>query len=252
MPIGLDWMIILPAVKEFLLGGDPYLVGEGFAKVYFPFWTYILLIPFSTIPFWIGRGLLFAVSLIAFAYTAIRLGATRWQLILFLSSSAVIGCLNNGNIDWLVTMGLWMPPWLGLFFVLIKPQIGLPVAIFWMYITWKKKSWKGLLQTFAPVAAAYLLSFLAYGFWPLHLFGMESNPENMSAFPFALPIGILLTIISIRRQEMSLSTFSGPLLAPYTSQFSYSASLLALLQRPRLFILAWILLWIPVLLRVYL
>jgi hypothetical protein len=111
MPIGLDWLNILPSVKEFLSGGNPYSVGQVFE----PFWTYIILSPFAFLPFWVGRVILFFVSLIVFAYSALRLGATRSQLILFMVSSAVVGCLNNGNLDWLVTAGLWMPPQIGLF-----------------------------------------------------------------------------------------------------------------------------------------
>ena len=249
MPVGLDWLIILPAVRVFLEGGNPYQLGEQ--NVLFPFWTFIALVPFAVLPYWIGRVLLFIVSLIAFAFTANKLGATRLQFILFLSSSAVIGCLNNGNLDWLVTLGFWMPPQMALFFVLMKPQIGLPVAIYWLYIFWRHAGWLEAVKVFAPVTGAYLLSFIMYGFWPIQMLWMSKNPENMSAFPFSVLPGLVLVYLSVRRNETNLSMFSGPLLAPYASQFSYSASLLALLYRPKLFILAWVLLWIPVLVRFY-
>lgn len=251
-PIGLDWVVILPAVKVFSQGGNPYLVGEGFHKVYEPFWTYIILTPLSLLPFWVGRGLLFTISLVVFAYTAKRMKATTFQLILFLTSSAVVGCLNNGNLDWMVTLGLVLPIKYGLFLVLIKPQIGIGIAVYWMFHCWYVGGWKYVAETFLPVTLYYLVSILWYGLWPLELIGMNSNPDNMSAFPWTVPIGVLLLSISIRYAKKNLAIFSGPLLAPYVSQFSYSASLLALLDRPRLFVLAWILLWIPVLVRVFL
>ena len=250
MPVGLDWLIILPAVRVFLEGGNPYQLGEQ--NILFPFWTFIVLAPLAVLPYWIGRVLLFIVSLMAFSFTAIRLGATRFQLILFLSSSAVVGCLNNGNLDWLVTLGFWMPPQIGLFFVLMKPQVGFPVAIYWLYVCWRYTGWREVVRVFAPVTAAYLLSFALYGFWPIQMLWMHSNRENMSAFPLSVLPGLVLVYLSIRKNETNLSMFSGPLLAPYTSQFSYSASLLALLYRPKLFLLAWVLLWMPILARVLL
>lgn len=251
MPVGVDWLTISPAVDLFLQGQSPYLLTEGWRRTLFPFWTYLLLLPFEILPFWVGRCLLFVVSLTAFAYTAIRMKASHWQLVLFLTSSAVIGCLNNGNIDWLVTLGLWMQPQAGLFFVLIKPQIGVPIALYWAYILWQLHGWKGVAKAFAPVTVAYLTSFLLYGFWIKHMLGMQNNPENMSGFPFTVPVGLFLLYIALRNKEGNLSVFSGPLLAPYTSQFSYAAPLLALMHRPRLFVLAWVLLWIPVLVRVF-
>jgi hypothetical protein len=239
LPIGLDWISFYPAVRACLHGANPYLAGEVFE----PFWTYLLLSPFALLPYWPGRVLLFVVSLVAFAYTAHRLGASRPQLVLFLLSAPVMGCLANGNVDWLVLSGLWMPPWLGLFFVLIKPQIGLAIAVFWAFEAWQRGGVRRLLQTFAPVTLAYLLSFALYGFWVLYLKDMGSNPERITGFPWVVPLGLFLLIQSIRRRERDLAIVAGPFLAPYVSQFSYAAVLLGLFRRPRVFLIAWILLW---------
>jgi len=111
---------------------------------------------------------------------------------------------------------------------------------------------RGIWETvriFTPVTFAYSLSFYLYGFWFKVAEGYGQNPENMSAFPVTLLIGILLLVESLRKRENSLALFSTPLIVPYVSQFSYSASLLALFNRPALFIIAWVLLWIPVLAR---
>lgn len=250
MPVGLDWLhTILPATQAFLEGGNPYETNEGFRVILFPFWTFIALAPFAMLPYWIGRVLLFAVSLTCFTVTACKMGAERWQVILFLLSAPVIGCLNNGNIDWLVMMGLWMPPKIGLFFVLMKPQIGLGIALYWMYASWFVGGWVWVYRTLAPVLTAYLLSFIGYGFWIVDLSGMNVNPENLSAFPHTIFLAVILLYAAMEKPEKSLAIFSGPLLAPYVSQFSYAASLIALFSRKHLFLLAWVLLWIPVIVR---
>jgi hypothetical protein len=243
LPIGLDWIVFYPAVRAFLHGDNPYLVGDGFSRVFEPFWTYLILSPFALLPYWPGRILLFVVSLLAFAYTAHRLGAVRWQLVLYLLSAPVAGCLANGNIDWLVLSGVWMPPWLGLFFVCMKPQIGIGIAVFWAWEAWRLGGLRRLVRTFAPVTMAYLLSFALYGFWILHLGGMGANQERITGFPWVVPIGLYVLYRALRDHDSGLALASGPFLSPYVSQFNYAAVLLGLLRRPRAFLIAWVLLW---------
>jgi hypothetical protein len=189
-------------------------------------------------------------SFIVFAYTAIRLGATRLQLILFLSSSAVVGCLNNGNLDWLVTAGLWMPPQIGLFFVMMKPQIGFGLLIFWSWQAWKNNGALGLVKLLAPVSIAYLISFWLYGLWFLRMFKLPNTDINMSTFPYGIWVGFVLLYLSIRNTDKDLAASSSVFFAPYVSQFSYSVVLLSAFRDNMVYILIWIGLWIPVLMRV--
>lgn len=241
---GKDWLVFSMAVHAFLNGQNPYLVGDGFYKVFEPFWTYIILSPIVLLPFQWGGVMHILISLASYMYTAIRLGANRTQLILFLTSGTVIGSIYCGNIDWLVTAGLWMPPQIGLFFVMMKPQIGICVALYWAYISWKDGGINRLIRVFAPVTVAYLISFWMYGFWFLHLGNMKNNPASVSIFPVLLPVALFLLVKSIHRQESKLSSVASPMLAPYVSPFNLSVALLNLFEYPTLYILAWILLWI--------
>lgn len=248
-PQGFDWMIYLPATQAFLHGQNPYLIGEGFWKVYTPFWTYICLMPFAVLPFWTGRIAVFIVGFIAFGITALKMGANRWQLVLFLTSSTVIGGLYDGNIDWLVTLGLWMPPQVGLFFVMMKPQIGVCIAVYWIYICWKQNGWIEVIRVFAPVTCAYLFSFAVYGFWIMRLQNMPFNPANVSIFPYAVPIGLLLLYSALKQYDKKLSIFSSPLFSPYLTDYTYSVSLLSLFNRPAIFIAAWIVFWVCIIVK---
>lgn len=250
-PFGGDWLNFLPAIKIFLQGGNPYLVGKEFYGVYEPFWTYILLAPFALLPFWAGRILLFLVSLVAFAVSAVKMGASKFQLVMFLFSSSVFGGLYTGNIDFLVTLGLWMPPTIGLFFVLMKPQIGACIAIYWMYRAWREGGVWEIIRVFAPVTGAYLLSFLLYGFWLKHLFNMANNPWNFGIFPYLVPIGIFLLYKALQQQDKRLAGMSSPMIAPYVTTYNFSIMLLSLFNRPALFLAAWVVLWLKIFLPVW-
>jgi hypothetical protein len=244
-------MNFLPAIQVFLQGGNPYLVGAEFYGVYEPFWTYILLAPFALLPFWTGRILLFLVSIVAFTVTAVKMGASRYQLVLFLFSASVFGGLYSGNIDFLVTLGFWMPAQIGLFFVMMKPQIGVCIAVFWMYMAWKEGGALKVAKVFAPVTAAYLLSFLMYGFWPKHLFNMPNNPWNSGLFPYLLPIGLFLLYKALQLKDKRLSGISSPLVSPYVTGYNFSIVLLSLFNRPVLFLAAWVVFWLTALVRLW-
>jgi hypothetical protein len=245
-------MNFLPAIQIFLQGGNPYLVGKEFYGVYEPFWTYVMLAPFALLPFWTGRILLFLVSIVAFAVTAVKMGASKFQLVLFLCSAAVFGGLYSGNIDFLVTLGYWMPPQIGLFFVLMKPQIGACLAIYWMYMAWQEGGAREVVRVFAPVTIAYLLSFLMYGFWFKHLLNMPNNPWNWDLFPYLVPIGLFLLYKALQQKDKRLSGISSPMLAPYVTGYNFAIVLLSLFNRPALFLAAWATLWAAVLVRLWL
>ena len=251
-PAGGDWLNFLPAIQVFLQGGNPYLVGKEFYGVYEPFWTYILLAPFALLPFWVGRYLLFFVSVIAFGVSAVKMGASKFQLLMFLCSFPVFGGLYGGNIDFLVTLGFWMPPQLGLFFVLMKPQIGACIALFWMYMAWQEGGAREVIKIFAPVTGAYLLSFLLYGFWPQQLSNMQANPWNMGIFPYLVPIGLFLLYEALRQRDKRLAGISGPLIAPYVTSYNFAIVLLSLFNRPALFLATWAVLWLKLVLRILL
>lgn len=240
---GVDWQLFRTATLAFLRGADPYIVGTGLTQVYNPPWTYAMLAPLAVLPAEISRAAAFAVGFISFAYSAIRLGAPRWQVVMFLLSWPVMGCLATGNIDWLIISGLWMPPVWGLFFVLMKPQIGIGIAVYWAVEAWRTGGSDELVRRFAPVACAYLASFMIYGFWPARFIGMDAYPERVTGWPWVVPLGAYILYSSIRQRELGLSAVSSPLLAPYSSQFSYSALLAGLFQMPRVFLIAWLLLW---------
>lgn len=225
-----DWNVFYPAIRIFLSGGNPYLYGHGIFRVFEPFWTYLVLSPIALLPQETSRIVLTVVAFLAYAFSAVKMGAKPWQLVLFMLSVPVLGDIYNGNITWLVTMGLWMSPQIGLFFVLMKPQVGFLLSIYWFYAAWKAGGPMQVIKTFGPVVIAYLISFALYGFWIRQMLIQADGclEEGPKLFPYLVPSGIVLFYFAIRRNEMKLSALATQFVAPYLWQTSPAACCVSL------------------------
>lgn len=250
----LDWIENYgPAALAVWHGGSPYSVDHFFAAP----WAVYPLIPFALLPYSIGRWLLFVTAVCAFAFIAYRMEAKPLTLAFFLLSYPVLADLANGNIEWMPMLGFILPPQIGLMFVLIKPQVGIGIAIYWLVEAWRKGGIRQVVKTFWPVTLLILISFALYGFWPLHFLNtlhmareiksQNAIDYNASLWPFSLVPGLALVIVSILKREKRLSVMAGPFLSPYALIATYATSLLAWIDKPIFFLVAWLLTWSPLL-----
>jgi hypothetical protein len=241
----IDWSnTYRPAVWLLLAGQSPYAVKWFFN----PPWTLFPLVPLALLPETVGRLFLFILCFSLFAFTAIRMGASRLALVVFLLSPPVVMSLYTGNLDALVLVGAVLPPWLGLFFLSIKPQIGSALALFWLIDSYRSGGARQVARTFAPISIAFLLSLALYGPWPLR--DTDALRANASLFPLSLAVGLPLLVASFRLWRPRLALAAGPFLSPYLSFQSWSASLTALLTRPPELIAAVIGLWLSMFLTI--
>jgi hypothetical protein len=237
-----SWM--RPAVLEIMSGGNPYNV----LGTYTPPWFLILIAPLATLPAKTGSFILSLANLIAFPAIAHKMGAKPMALALFTLSPFVLYNVLLAKYDFLVALGFLMPAQIGLFFVLIKPQIGAMVAVFWLAEAWKKGSVKEVIRTFAPVTLAFLASFALYGFYPskwgqtMTIFYYEGS--NGAVWPYAIPIGLALTVRAVRERSLRLSILASPLVSPYLQPGSWAVPMLGLLPSQIEMIAAVIGLWL--------
>lgn len=241
---GRDWTVwYRPAILHLLSGESPYTI-----PIANPPWALIPLIPLALLPPMVGAVIQVVASPIIFSLIAYKLGAKPLPIVFLALSSPVIHNAININIDWMPALGLLMPPQIGLFFVLIKPQAGIGVAVYWLFDAWKKDHTKGVIKTFSPVIICYLLSFAVFGNWLLP--GAKKSLEiaqefgNTNVFPWAVPLGVALLVFTIRKRLPTLSISASPLLSPYVAMHSWSTFLLGLINYPVLSIIACILSWV--------
>ena len=269
VPPAIDWHTVFrPAALEALAGRSPYTV----AGYYYPPWALLPLIPFALFPEAVGRIFLLMLALGTFAFTAKAMGASKIALIALLVSPLVLHEVLNGNIDWLAILGVVFPPWLGLFFVVIKPQIGVGIVIFWLFSTWKDGGVIKVIKTFAPVTIAYGLSLIIFGLWPLaasqvlyvwwtahmgpvalpvgaqHMWELQTL-VNSSFWPVSIPIGLTLLVTAIRKNDIRYAMGASPCLSPYVLFHSWVIVLLAIISSDPEIVMAVIGLWILVVIR---
>ncbi len=135
LPVRTHWIeIYRPATLRILSGRNPY---DGI-NFFNPPWALIPLIPIAILPEKLGNAILGTITLFSFGYTAFKLGAKPLTIFFFLTSPITLYNLIQVNVDWLIPWGLLLPPQIGLFFILIKPQLGAFLALYWFYDSWKK------------------------------------------------------------------------------------------------------------------
>lgn len=246
--VGIDWReTFYPAARAVLEGRTPYSV-PTFRNV--P-WTLIPLLPFALFSERIGGVLFFVFTLALYALAAVRLGASRTALIVFLLSSLVIYGMRMLNVDALVLMGFILPPQIGLFFILIKPQMGIAMIPFWFFEACREGGWKSLVRVFAPVTVAMILSLVVFNTSSIGRSNdLLQSTWNASLWPWAFPIGFALTILSIRNKRADQAMAASPFLSPYLAYHSWVSVLAGLMQRDLELVLAVTGMWLVAVIRI--
>lgn len=248
LPPAIDWdTAFRPAGLAVWRGQSPY-TNEMFRVA--P-WAILPVLPFAWLPAHIGRAAYFFASLLAYGFVAYRLGARPLTLAVFLLSPPVLHGLLNANNDWMPLLGFVLPPQAALFFLVIKPQVGLGLILFILVEAWRKGGWKECLRLFWPVTLATLASFAIFGFWPLRFFEPVSYWWNASLWPASIPVGLALMVAAIRKRRAEYAMAAAPCLSPYVLLHSWVGALAALARLPAEMLAAVIGLWILVLIRAF-
>lgn len=254
IPGGVDWSwTFRPASLDLLAGRSPYQDQALKAPYAGAPWGLLPLLPLALLPESAGRGILFGISLVAFALAAIRMGARPLTLVVFLLSPPVWHCLLNANLDWLPLLGFSMPPMWGLFFLAVKPQMGSILALFWLVEAWRAGGLRQVVRVFAPVTLVLLVSLAVFGLWPLNMLKATEFTTywNASLWPYSIPVGLVLTVAAIRRREPRYAMAASPCLSPHVLFHSWSGALITLVTSPPEMIAAVVGLWILVGMRAF-
>lgn len=236
----IDWKVnIREASLRLISGKTPY-----FSEInLLPPWAYLILAPIALLPPALGAAVMFVLTYLVYILILVRLKAKPIVIIGFILCRFVLANAFLGNVDFLAALGFILPAPAGLFFVLMKPQLGIGIAIYWLVEAWRKGRIPQVARVFAPVTIAYLLSFALYGFWPARFLGMRTAAGNPSIWPYGIPVGIYLIYKAIKERKALYAMGASPFLAPYVNITSYAIALLPFIENEALFLIAIALTW---------
>ena len=152
--------------------------------------------------------------------------------------------MQYGNIEWLVLIGLLTPTSIGLWFLLVKPQMGFILVLLLAWKTYKQQGVKRLFLVFSPVSLGLVISYLL-GMRIPNLAHFSSYSADI--WPFGLLFGIPALIIAFKNKDDKLALAVAPFLTPYIGTMSWVAILPKSMQSYRKITIGWVLSWIIVL-----
>lgn len=222
-----DWYVSFdPAARGVYSGHWPY-ENPGYR---YPPWAVLPLLPMVLFPPDFAHGLMVVTTALILIYIAWRLHAQPLAVAAFLLSPTAVGILLVNNLDPFAISGIFLPPVWGLFVLVIKPQVGLGVMLYYLFQTWKNERFWGVVRTFAPMIIAYSISVAFFPIWVTRMLENPSNSWNRSLFPYAIPLGLFIMWLAIRRKNPYFALAASAFLTPYLTFYSYIAVQIALLH----------------------
>jgi hypothetical protein len=247
--MGQDWFTTyMRAARGLLQGRDPYVVEPTFFN---PVWILYILAPVALLPEHVSLYLLFGFTLLSYFFFGLKVGGKPVALTAFLLSPPVLYSLRQLNIDVFILLGFLMPAPVGLFFVLLKPQAGIGIVVYWLIEAFRLGGIRKVFLTFAPVTLALGLTILQYGAW----FNTQSISYliharwNYSIWPYGIGIGLVLLGVGVFQRKKLLSASSSVFLSPFVGLYSWMVSVVGLFENDLAMVAGVAGLWILVIIK---
>lgn len=228
IPGGIDWETFYGAAQRIWTGQPIY--GEmvsWHSHFYNPPWVAVILAPLGLLPFDWGWAVVSAATLLLVAAVMRRWRGGTIRLILALLSPPVLYIILHGEIDGLVLAGVLLPREWWVLAALTKPQVTLGLLFGIPRSRW--------LPAAAITAAVLIVSLLWFGNWPLALIRQprplleQSWNLWMGLWPFQVPVGVMLILLGLSRQDERLLLAASPFLSPYATTSSLLGPFIAVL-----------------------
>ncbi len=209
-------------------------------------WAMVLLIPFDPLPLELAALIQIMLYFGLLALIVEKFGGGRAALAIALTSPLALDAALEINIDWMVCIGLLVPPmWSGPW-LLIKPQ-----TAFGYVFSFSRRDF---VRATIVVLVTVLIAFILWGNWPLNLIENMRRYEPNTLVNLA-PLSILPGIVSIgiglglgyygfRKRDAIICILAGLFFVPYTAPSSVLvAYTLAASRWPRAALLVSVISW---------
>jgi hypothetical protein len=224
-----DWLVFTWAIHHPLKD----LYNQGFVS---PPWA-LLFLPHALLPPLIGVNLNRILTLLLIGYVIRKRGGDTISLLIVGTSMPLFWLMINGNIDFILFLGLLLPPSLGLIAFSAKPQAGIGM----IPLYFKRYGW----TAFVPVVIIVIASFVIYKNWIVHLTPIIIPGRQFQFFPWLVPVGVYLIYLSWHDNDDSWAALASLFLVPYYGFWSLTFPLALLsTKHKRVAILLWFGSWL--------
>ena len=231
--------IFMPAARHV---ADPYQIG-WYTN---PPWAALMLAPFGLLPLPVATLLQICLYFAILTLVIFKSGGGLKAVLITLTSFVALDSAIELNIDWLVALGLLVPPtWSGPL-LLVKPQVA---PGYWL--SFKPRQ---LIYSAGVLAAVLLVSLLVWPGWPqamrdaaAPLTERSHNLAPMSVLPpvISLAIGAALAWRAIRRHDLVVGILAGLFFVPYIAFYSLLIPFaLSAVRWPRITLLISVVMWV--------
>jgi len=231
LPVDVDWSqggppaagvdykgAFRPALIKLVSFESPYSVTAFFN----PPWVLIPLLPLAFVSPALGAAVMFVLNFACWIIVAARSRMNPLAFTVFILFSHMFTNSWNGNIEGIAALGFILPPPIGMFFVLAKPQFGAAVAIFWTVEAYRKGGLPAVTRVALPVLSAIALSVLVFSPWPLQGPSLVDVWWNSSVFPYGIPAGVILLGLTLWRRDIRFAIAASPFFAPYLTGHTWA------------------------------
>lgn len=222
-----DWYATFDPAARGVLEGRSMYEQPLFSN---PPWAVLILLPFVLFPLATARGLVLVAIIAIWIYIAWRLKSNWAAFVALLISPTAIGAVLASNLDAFALTGIFLPPVYGLFLLMIKPQIGFGVALYYLVQTWRESRAAGVIRAFAPIILAHIAGLILFPLWIERLRSQFSNVWNRSIFPYGIPLGIFFLWLAIRKRNVWFALASAPFFSPFLTFYTYLVVQIGLLH----------------------
>lgn len=222
---------------------DPYTVPR-FGN---PPWAAVLLLPFSILPFYLAVLLQAGLYLALLTLIIFKFGGNFTAALIMMTSFIALDSVMEINLEWLICIGLLVPPAWSSPFLLIKPQDALGVMM-----SYKRRDFVRIILLSLVVV---LISLIIWRDWPLlawkaiqaNVIGQSYNIAPMALLPWfiSLAIGLVLAWRAFRQKDAPLALLAWIFFVPYIPLYSLTIPFAALTVRfQRLALIVSMVMWI--------
>lgn len=222
---------------------DPYAI-RGFMN---PPWAALLLAPFGLIPLPLAVLVQLCLYFALLTGLIFKFGGGLKSVLIALTTFLAFDNALELNIDWVVCLGLLLPPMAGAPFLLLKPQLALG--------SWLALRGRTLIWTLIAGLFTLLLSLALWRGWPRQLvdalaFNLTLQVVNVAPLALMPPalsvaLGLFFAWHAYRRRDAAWGLLAWLFFAPYIAFYSLLIHFSVLCARNwRLALLISALLWL--------